>query len=235
MSQNRKKTPPSRDMVFTTYKEILDCMERAWALLDHSVKVLPDVGGQREITYLVNQVTYLLEDFPEMASQAGYPELVDSIPTFGIDEDFVREFLGIKSMADRKAKLNAARGCKEYQHRVIASIESPTAGIELLSWMFERQRNAAAEADYQATEGQAVNKNDSESTESHNPLIGSNGNWKSNSTKGWAIDLDVTEKTIRNWFNEGREFINREKTGRYSIDTKHPFICSEGWKKNKRK
>lgn len=55
--------------------------------------------------------------------------------------------------------------------------------------------------------------------------------WLENSTKGWANEFDVSERTITGWFNKGFDFIKKVKHGRYRIDVKHPFIATEGWKK----
>jgi len=61
------------------------------------------------------------------------------------------------------------------------------------------------------------------------------GNWQLNTTKGWATEFDVTEKTIRDWVRDSsKSWIKKVKNGWLKVDISHPFIRSEGWKKNKR-
>lgn len=60
--------------------------------------------------------------------------------------------------------------------------------------------------------------------------------WVTNTTKGWAAELDVSEPAITAWSrNPQCDFIKKKKRGFYSIDIRHPFIRTEGWKKKKRK
>jgi hypothetical protein len=55
--------------------------------------------------------------------------------------------------------------------------------------------------------------------------------WITNTTKVWVAELRVSKQTIVRWCREGKPWIESPKRGWYSIDIKHPFIRTEGWKK----